>query len=605
MSTNDRKPVRLPSAVHAHLAAVLGGEPQFAGATEGHLPGGERLTLFHAVAAERPNTVAAVVAAADGTLTPRAEFTASLGHDPFIPHFDLPVLGTVPTRREPVTINPRRNDWRLDQCDRRTETITVTVPPTGTAPKADVYLLADTTGSMAPVIDAVKAGAGAILGDPALAAFDVAWGVGNYRDFTVPVPNSYAFQHQLTPTTNTVAAGGAIAAWAAAEGGDIPEGQLFALQELATNAGIGWRTDSKRIVVWFGDAPGHDPICTDLTGLPSAITEATATAALTGADITVVAVSTTTGVIDALDGDPDPGSFDYPTCAANGAAGQATRITAATGGEHRTGVDPAGIVTTLSDLIAAAVQSTGNVHLEATGDTAQFVESITPAGGYGPLAGDETHVLTFEVVWVGTKACAERDQEFTGTIDVVADGVVVASKRVRVVVPKCRYHYVVEVVCGVRPPTERREDDGHHDDGHPGGGHPDGGHAEDKDGPCAVVPGRYATAVLISNPSTCPAIIEKRFAPLVVDGKTIGREPEVQPARRFARLELPANHATMDDCCALHEAVDHGPGLLLGVLDIVSDRPLEVRAVHTADGGPKSTGAPSITTRAVDPRRAP
>ncbi|HSF97841.1 MAG TPA: hypothetical protein VLA55_04030 [Ornithinibacter sp.] len=590
MPTKDRKPVRLPDAVHAHLADVLGEEPQLTGATEGHLPGGERLVAYHAVSAKHPNVVAAVVAAADGTLTPRAAFTASLGHDPFIPHFDLPVIGTVPTRREPVTITPRRNDWRLDQCDRRTETITVTVPPTGTAPKADVYLLADTTGSMAPVIDAVKAGAGAILNDPELAAFDVAWGVGNYRDFTIPVPNSYAFQHQLAPTTSTVAAGGAIATWTADEGGDIPEGQLYALQELATNAGIGWRTDSKRIVVWFGDAPGHDPICTDLTGLPSAITEATATAALTGADITVVAVSTTTGVADALDGDPDAGSSDYPTCPAAGTAGQATRITAATDGEHRTGVDPAQIVTTLSELIAAAVQSTGNVHLEPTGDTAQFVESITPAGGYGPLAGDETHTLTFEVVWVGTKACAERDQEFTGTIDVVADGVVVASKRVRVVVPKCRYHYVVEVVCGVRPPTERRDD-----------GHPD----DDKDGPCAVVPGRYATAVLISNPSTCAAVIEKRFAPLVVDGKTIGREPDVQPARPFAKLELPANHATMDDCCALHEAVDHGPGLLIGVLDIVSDRPLEVRAVHTADGGPKSTGAPSITTRAVDPRRAP
>ena len=608
MPTNDRKPVRLPSAVHAHLADALGGEPQFAGATEGHLPGGERLTVFHAVAAERPNAVVAVVAAADGTLTPKAEFTASLGHDPFIPHFDLPVLGTVPKRREPVTINPRRNDWRLDQCDRRTETITVTVPPTGTAPKADVYLLADTTGSMTPVIDAVKAGAGAILNDPSLAAFDVAWGVGNYRDFTVPVPNSYAFQHQLAPTTSTLAAGGAIATWTADEGGDTPEGQLFALQELATNASIGWRTDSKRIVVWFGDAPGHDPICTDLTGLPAAITEATATAALTGADITVVAVSTTTGVMDALDGDPDPGSFDYPTCAANGVAGQATRITAATGGEHRTGVDPASIVTTLSDLIAAAVQSTGNVHLEATGDTAQFVESITPAGGYGPLAGDETHTLTFEVVWVGTKACAERDQEFTGTIDVVADGVVVASKRVRVVVPKCRYHYVVEVVCGERPPVRGHEGHDDHDEGpgRPGGpAGAGGGHSKDDDGPCAVVPGLYATAVLISNPSTCTAVIEKRFAPLVVDGKTIGREPDVQPAKPFAKIELPANHATMDDCCALHEAVDHGPGLLLGVLDIVSDRPLEVRAVHTAHGAQTQTGAPSITTRAVDPRRAP
>ncbi len=594
MPTKKHEPTSLPAAVRDHFAELLGGEPRLAGTTEGRLPGGERIVAYHAGVADRPNEVVAVVAAADGTLTPLAELTAALGHDPFAPEFDLPVRAAVPVPREPVTIDPRRNDWRLDQCDRRTETITVTVPPTGTAPKADVYLLADTTGSMSPVIEAVKAGAGTILNDPALAAFDVAWGVGNYRDFPVPGINSYAFQHQLAPTTSTPAAAGAIGAWSAGEGGDTSEGQLYALHELATNAAVGWRTDSKRIVVWFGDAPGHDPICTDLTGLASAITEASATAELTGAEITVVAVSTTTGADpDALDGDPDADASNYTTCPPAGTAGQASRITAATGGEHRSGVDPADIVATLAELIAAAVQSTGNVHLEATGDTAQFVESITPAGGYGPLAGDETHILTFEVVWVGTKACAERDQVFTGTIDVVADGVVVASKRVRVVVPKCRYHYVVEVVCGVRPPTDPR------DDGH------DGGHEEEKTGPCAVVPGRYATAVLIDNPSTCTAVIEKRFAPLVVQGKTIGREPDVQPAKPFAKLELPAGHATMDDCCALHEAVDHGPGLLLGVLDIVSDRPLEVRAVHTADGGARTTGAPSITTRAVDARRAP
>lgn len=591
MPTKKRKPTTLPAAVRDHLAEVLGSETRLGASAEGRLPTGEAVTVFHAVSDDRPNEVASVVLGADGTLTSLTDLTATLGHDPFVPVFDPPLVLTPGTPREPVTIDPTRNDWRLDQCDRRTETITVTVPPNGTTPKADVYLLADTTFSMFPVIEAVKAGADAILADPALAAFDVAWGVGNYRDFPNPVPNSYAFQHQLSPATDTTTAATAIGTWSAGQGGDIPEGQLYALHELATNGAIGWRPDSKRIVVWFGDAPGHDPICTDLTGLGAAITEASATADLTGAEITVVAVSTTTGTTDALDGDPNAGVTDYGTCAPAGTAGQATRITAATGGEHRTGVDPTSIVTTLSELIAAAVTATGNVHLVPTGDTAQFVESITPAGGYGPLAGDETHVLTFEVVWVGTKACAERDQVFTGTIDVVADGVVVASKRVRVVVPKCRYHYVVEVVCGTRPPSER-DDDGHDDH-------------EERDGPCAVVPGRYATAVLIDNPATCPARIEKRFAPLVVDGKTIGREPDVQPARPFATLELPPGHATMDDCCALGEAVDHGKGLLLGVLDIVSDRPLEVRAVHTADGGPRSTGAPSITTRPVEARRAP
>ncbi|QIM20353.1 hypothetical protein G7075_03020 [Phycicoccus sp. HDW14] len=587
MPTKKRKTPTLPAAVRDHLAGILGGDPVSAGHLEARVAGVGTVTAYHAVREGGGNDVASVVVAEDGTVTPFAEFVATLGHDPFVPVFVPGPVGHPVTPREPVTIDPPRNDWRLDQCDRYTETITVTVPPNGTTPKADVYLLADTTASMYPVLEAVKAGADAILGDPALGAFDVAWGVGNYRDFPVPTPNSYAFQHQLSPTTDHTAAATAIGTWTAAEGSDISEGQLFALHELATNGSIGWRPDSKKIVVWFGDAPGHDPICTDLTGLASAITEASATADLVGAEITVVAVSTTTGTTGALDGDPQGDAHDYTTCPGTGSAGQATRITAATpGGTHTTGIDPADIVATLSAVIAAAVKATGNVHLEATGDTAQFVESITPAGGYGPLAGDETHVLTFEVVWVGTRACGERDQQFDGTIDVVADGVVVASKTVHVVVPKCRFHYVVEVVCGTR---SAKDDDEH----------------GDRSGPCAVVPGRYATAVLIDNPSTCPAQIEKRFAPLVIDGKTIGREPDVVPAKPFAKLELPAGHATMDDCCALDEAVDHGKGLLVGVLDIVSDRALEVRVVHTADGGRGSVGAPSITTRSVEARRAP
>ncbi|MBI1759503.1 MAG: hypothetical protein HYR62_09815, partial [Actinobacteria bacterium] len=46
---------------------------------------------------------------------------------------------------------------------------------------------------------------------------------------------------------------------------------------------------------------------------------------------------------------------DYGLCAVGGSAGQATRIAAATGGSHTTGVDATEIVTTLAELIAAAV----------------------------------------------------------------------------------------------------------------------------------------------------------------------------------------------------------------------------------------------------------
>src|SRR5439155_3521526 len=196
-------------------------------------------------------------------------------------------------------IDPPSNTWTLPKCASERETVTVTVPPFGGPPKADVYLLADTTSSMGSVLAAVAAGSTTIVNTPLPG--DVAWGVGNYRDFPVPTPNSYAFQHQVSPTTNTAAATGAIGTWTADEGSDGSEGQLFALQQIATDPAIGWRPDSKRILVWFGDAPGHDPICAAISGLGADVTEATATAALAAAGITVVAVSVTTGFPNGLD----------------------------------------------------------------------------------------------------------------------------------------------------------------------------------------------------------------------------------------------------------------------------------------------------------------
>jgi hypothetical protein len=568
---------KVPSEVSEQLAKALGvDQARLVSAAEARLPSGEVVRVVNAVSANKPNVVVRTTFNDAGEMRSVAEVERLAGRKIFVPDF-TPGFDRPPTPKAPVTIEPMLNDWRLYQCQRIRETITVTIPPTGAVARADVYLLADTTGSMGSIIDAVKAGASAILNHPGLTGFDVAWGVGNYHDFPITAGvNSYAFQPQLAPTTSLAAVDAAIATWTALEGSDTPEGQLYALHQIATDPAIGWRADSKRILVWFGDAPGHDPICPDLTGLADAITEATATADLVAAPgVTVVAVSTDTGVADALDGDPTVASTDYGLCPVGGTAGQATRIAAATGGSHTAGIDANAIVTTLGNLIASAVASTALVQLVPTGDSAQFVELITPPS-FGPLPGDVEHVLSFEVTWVGVKACAERDQVFTGTIDVLADGIVVAAKRVGVTVPACRYHYTIEMVCGIEP--EDREDC-----------HP-------------VVPGRYATAVTIFNPTTCPALIEKRFAPLVVNAKVIGREPKFQDAKWFASIKLEAGQATMDDCCNLREVVRAVNGLVFGVLDIVSDKPLAVSAVHTADG--KESG-PALTTRTIEPLKAP
>jgi hypothetical protein len=252
-------------------------------------------------------------------------------------------------------------------------------------------------------------------------------------------------------------------------------------------------------------------------------------------------------------------------------------MTAATpGGTHTAGINESQIVATLVDLIRAAVQSIGEVHLQPTGPIAQFVTSIAPPS-YGPLAGDTSHSLPFEVIWTGVRDCEDKDQVFTGTLDVVADGVVVATKPVVVTVPACRWHHSVEMICGVE---DRRKSD-----------------------ECeTVVDGRYATAVTIYNPTTCAVAIVKYFAPLVLHGDPVGREPRTVRARPFAKIVLEPGEATMDDCCSLEEAVGPTGGpLVLGVLDIVADHPLEVTVTHTAAGEGRSVT--SIDARTIVPRR--
>ncbi|HYG56934.1 MAG TPA: hypothetical protein VD902_02555 [Symbiobacteriaceae bacterium] len=341
-----------------------------------------------------------------------------------------------------VTISPDVNNFTLAAGETWDELITVTVPPNVGASKADVYLLADTTGSMGSPIASVKAGASDIVDGlmAELPGVDLAFGAGDFKDFPY---DAYAFNHAQSITNNSMAVQGAIAGWSAGGGADGPEGQFFAYDRIADDAAplggtIGWRPGAEKILVVFGDAPGHDAVCSAISGLPYDITEASVTAKLAGSGITFIGISTLTGFPAGMDSDPAPFSFDYnAACGApGGAAGQATRIAAATGGSHVSGVNSTEIVQLIKDLVTNAVNTINSLSLVPTGDTAQFVSSITPAS-YGPLNSDVEHVLEFHVNWLGTVACADEDQVFTGTLDVMADGAVVAQKQVTITVPEC------------------------------------------------------------------------------------------------------------------------------------------------------------------------
>jgi hypothetical protein len=468
----------------------------------------------------------------------------------------------------PVTINPSVNDLHLAPGEVFTEDIHVTVPASP-APLFDVYFLADTTGSMGSIINAVKAGASNILTTLSSLFPNMAFGAGNYKDFASNPPDPFAFQPQQSLNLNKALTQNAINNWSASGGDDTPEGQLFALQQIATNPVIGWRPGSQRILVWFGDAPGHDPICAPQF-VPKAISEMSPQSAtvdnvkdaLNAAKIKVLAISTNTGVVNGLDGVP---SQDKYPCANVGTAGQGTRIAAATGGSFTSGVNAATISNTIIAQVTAATNIFNNIKLVAAGGTAPFVTSITPAGGYGPVD-NKGHDYVFKVVFTGPP-CKETDQVFNGSLDVMADGKMVARKTVTLTVIACeRFSYGVKFLCGYVKET-------------PPGVVPLSAAA-------TLRPGIYSTEVNILNYHATPITIHKYLYPLMRQTEPVGREPRSVGRRGTDAITLPGKSATFDDCARIHEIlrepVNDEP-LSIYYLEIVSPVELTVTAVYTAN----------------------
>jgi hypothetical protein len=543
---------------------------------------GERLFRFTARPAGQPNTrPIRIVLNQHGDEVNLAEVQRAEGVELFRPPPSVVDLG--PIRGSLITVTPPTRELTLDCCARIVDNVHVTIPPSGAVAKADVYFLADTTFSMFDEIAAVQAGASSILSALAGLGLDIAFGVGNYRDF--PGPASDVFVHQVSPTTTTATAAAGIAAWTVAGGGDIPEGQLFALDSLAEPPGgtIGWRPDSKRIIVWFGDAPGHDPICAAISGLAADITEASVTAKLVNEAISVLAIGVTGGATSALDDDPAPGATDYVSVCGppGGTAGQATRIASTTGGTSISSVDATAIVSTIIALVSAAVATINNVSLVPAGDIAQFVTGVAPPGGFGPLPLNTQHDLDFQVTYEpGAVECTDRPQVFHGTLNVVADGVVVAVQQVTVTIAPCTYIYSVQFVCGRQP--------------------------EERDRCATVLSGRYATAVTLHNVSCDPAKVTKRFIPTVIGDEVLGREPRIAEPRVTDEIALPPGTVTMDDCCRINELLFGNPSggggrLIFGVLEIRSSVELAVSATYTA--GPARGEVASIDVERIEPKR--
>jgi hypothetical protein len=274
------------------------------------------------------------------------------------------------------------------------KTVTVTAG-TPTTSKADIFFLADTTGSMGGSIAAVKASATALLGTLS-GLGDIAFGVGEYKDKTTAGDAfDYRLNTNITNVAGSVTAG--IGLWSASGGGDFPEQAIFALSHVATDTT--WRAGAKRIVVWFGDATSHDP-----SGTP-AVTQAQSIAALNANNVQVEAID-----VGAMDG-----------------LGQASAITAATGGTLFTGISQSAIVAAITAAIGTAFSNYSAVCLAADGNVPN-VDVTTSACITGTFDRSIDRTFDFDVLF---KDNVPGDHSFV--INALVDGGIVATENDRII----------------------------------------------------------------------------------------------------------------------------------------------------------------------------
>jgi len=229
-------------------------------------------------------------------------------------------------------------------------------------PNPDIVFLADTTGSMGDTIANVQTNATTIMNTIAGTAGvgTPEFGAANYTDFDCTDPFPFHLDQAVTATISAVQT--AINTWTAGDGCDVPEAQINALFQLATDPSVAFRAPgtSTRIVVWFGDSSGHDP--------SGGHSKTDAINALVAAGIHVIAVPVSTDLGDGLD-----------------STGQATDIANATGGSVLPSATP--------DQVSAAILS-GLQNLPVTVSHTETCDpdasvSLTPTSPENVISGND------------------------------------------------------------------------------------------------------------------------------------------------------------------------------------------------------------------------
>ncbi len=244
---------------------------------------------------------------------------------------------------------------------------TVTISPIATAP-VDLFFLTDTTGSMGGAISNVRTGFSSVVSSVSGVASDARYGAGQYRD----IFDSFTYSLDQDLTANPAVVQTAINSWFASGGGDTPEGNLIALEEVANTTS--WRDGSQRILVWTGDAPGHDP--------RGSSTEASATDALKKAGVEVISISANSG----------PGI---------NSTGQAQRISDETGGSFLGSFSSSVLVDEIIAALTATLLTYNLVELTVEGMPSGVDVAFSPASYSGDFDRSISRDFVFDTTFTG------------------------------------------------------------------------------------------------------------------------------------------------------------------------------------------------------------
>jgi PEP-CTERM motif-containing protein len=316
------------------------------------------------------------------------------------------------------------------------KTITMDAASAG---KLDVFFLVETTQSISSFLTAISDQAGSIVDQLGTSGFsDINFGVGRYSDFpdgtfgTLAVPaagimfDDVPYEQLLGFTPSTAAAKGALPLVAVdiPNGGDGPESSLYALHQVATTEA--WRADAAKVVLWFGDSPGHDGLLEKDMGFspdyPSMISQQNVIDTMTAYGIIVEGISIGGG-LDAFA--VSNSGYTYAT-----GHGQGTAITTGTGGDMMeltgtsTGDFASQIVSAIFDAVTTGFLKYNMVDLDVSeGQFADLTTTYSPGAGYSNQTGwDRSSVETFDFNVTFTAAQSAGDGTYNFDIWGLIDG---------------------------------------------------------------------------------------------------------------------------------------------------------------------------------------